>query len=357
MMTLWRQRLAPSRGQRRWGRALLSVVALAIPGAGCRDQPLKRLQVRLPDVTVIGPALREADGRPPNRAQRRKRKRYRDAPVYLDGTFVGMLKFSELPPSLPTIVRTLEDGRKVLRFGWSDYLESIGAPLEKVRAVHMYGGRDIVCVVSGDELRRVKNTFRFSFTRGNAGLPRLELPPGGVAYNTYVDKVRALAVYVDKVPPSYENNALHMPDGQTLPPNTYPYADGERHGGTRVYLDGAYRVAFKRRQLKSPWQLDPSDRGSPYRMGAALRGLGVAIDHLARVQLYDRRDRLLRDWQGEDTKRLAKLQFTLPKHNRGRILVVPETAAGEALAVESIQLFWHNKAADRGLPDDPTGSE
>ena len=335
-------------------RVPLAVVLTLLTAAplGCREESPRYLQQRLPDITVMGTPA--PAGRPPNRQQRRKRKRYRDAPVYLDGRFVGMLKFSELPPQLPTILRQLEDGRTVLRFAWSDYLRSIGVSLERVQVAHLYGGRDIICVVPGDELRRTEKAFRFSFTRGASGLPRLELPPGGVKYNTYVDKVRALAVYVDKQPPRYENDELRMPDGQLVAPNVFPYADGERHGGTRVYLDGTYRAAFKRRNLKPALQRDPGQHGSPYDMGASLRAFGVDMSQVKRARLFDRRDGVLLDLAGSDLKRLTELSYTLPQHNRGRIMLAASDGS-KPVAVESVALFGATEPADRKIPSRPAG--
>src|SRR5690606_3498342 len=118
--------------------------------------------------------------------------------------------------------------------------------VEDLRAVHFYGGRNIVCMVDGSEIRRVGDAFRFSFTRSDAGRPRLEPPVDGIRYNSFVDKIRAVAIYVDKTPPRYERGELHFADGRREPVMgergllNIPYSDGERHGGTRVYLDGAF---------------------------------------------------------------------------------------------------------------------
>ena len=256
-----------------------------------------------------------------------------------------MLKFAELPPSLPTPLETLEGGKVVRRFAWTQYFAAIGVDLAQIEAVHFYGGRNMICVVAGDELRRVGERFRFSFTRATSGFPRLEPPEDGIRYNTYVDKGQAVAVYVKKPAPSYDDlEGLRMPDG-TKVEKGFPYAASERHGGTRIYLDGKLVNVFHRRAL------DPdSQRESGYELAAALRDLGADLTGVRQIHLVSGRQELATEIDGAAA---AGVTFDVPRGSHGRIRVGAPVDAD----VDAILLYAHATPADRGLPDDPNGSQ
>src|SRR5262245_38559968 len=94
-----------------------------------RTSPAKRL----------GPALAErlpaADqfGKMPE-----KKRRFREAAVYVDGLARGVLKHSELAPNVRPILEKRGDTEFPV-YSLSEYLASVGVDLEKIRALHLYG--------------------------------------------------------------------------------------------------------------------------------------------------------------------------------------------------------------------------
>jgi hypothetical protein len=288
-------------------------------------------------------------------AQRRKRKRWGATALYIDGQFVGMLRFPELPPQLETRIEKLEipdEDIYVRRFVWAELFQIHGVDIDAIRAVHFYGGRNFIQVVEGDEFRRVGDTFRFSFTKGTGGKPRQRPPKGGMEYNTGIDIVRAVAVYVDKEAPSYDRGKIEFSDGTVMGTRdergrmVIPYSDGERHGGTRVYMDGKYIDAFRRRGLTEDLMVDRSDPDSAYMLGKALKSFGVDLDGLRRIEFWDGRDELAGALEGEELGKLAKMTFVLGQHSRGRVQV-PEIKEEK---LRSIVLYKKTKPADRTIP-------
>jgi len=323
-----------------------ATIGAVLASLGCgSDAEAERLKLVLPDpVTYFGD-----HERPDNRTERRKEKRRRFKPpaVYVDGKFRGMLRFKELSPALPTIYQELEDGRLVRRFGWADYVESLGVKLDALKALHINGGRDRTSVIEGDELRRVGNLLRFSFSRSDSGKARMEYPEDGVKTNASVDMLRSVTIYVDKEPPHLEGRAkLLMPDGK--PVKGIPYAEGELHGGTRIYIDGEYVNSFRRREMTNDLLVDASQKGSPYDFSKALDKLGVDRAGVKRVWLVARNESMIGDLHGADIKKkISELRFTLPEHSRGRI-VLPSLSKEEKLA--AIIMFRSTEPADRSVP-------
>jgi hypothetical protein len=327
-----------------WTTSVIFGAILLNSGCGSGEE-LQRLKLVLPDLVQL-PGERD---RPANRAERRKnkRRRFKPAAVYVDGKFTGMMRYKELPPQLPTIYQELEDGRLVRRFGWVDYVESVGVKLDVVRALHISGGRDRTCVIEGDELRRVGNLLRFSFSRSDSGKARMEYPEDGVETNASVDMIRSVTIYRDKEPPHLEGRAkLLMPDG--TPVKGIPYAEGERHGGTRVYVDGVYVGAFRRREMTNDLLMNAKDKASPYALDKALSKLGVNRVGIKRIQLVARNETLVADLDGADlAKKLGEIGFILPEHSNGRI-VVPSLSKDDKLA--AIILYRASQPAARTVP-------
>ncbi|MEQ9318882.1 MAG: hypothetical protein RIF41_06960 [Polyangiaceae bacterium] len=289
-------------------------------------------------------------------AERRSRKRWGATALHIDGKFVGMLRFPELPPQLETQVEKLDiedEDIYVRRFVWADLFAAHGVDIEKIRAVHYYGGRNFIQVVQGDEFRRVGDTFRFNFTSGTRGKPRQRPPADGMDYNTGIDIVRAVAVYVGKEPPTYDHGKITFPDGTVCSSFdekgriVIPYSDGERHGGTRVYMDGKYIDAFRRRSLGPELQVDPGSPESPYRLGKALTTMNAAVGCARRIELWDSHDKLAGVIDGERARRLDDVTFVLGQHSRGRVQL-PEISDERLSAVI---IYCDTEPADRSLPE------
>src|SRR5690606_30774388 len=109
-----------------------AVLALVLGlAAGCEE--------RASDLEAgLGPAADQllAGVQIPAKKRGGKRKRFADAPVFVDGSFRAMLKYNELPPTLPTRFKTFDDGKVVRRFAWTDYFAALGVDLSAIDAVH-----------------------------------------------------------------------------------------------------------------------------------------------------------------------------------------------------------------------------
>jgi len=329
------------------------LVALSLFGCSRTDDgvPLaKRMFEVSKDV-----AAEETEGSVLPQAARRRRKRWGSTAVYVDGKFKGMLRFPELPPQVQTRIEKLEiddEDIYVRRFVWADLFKAHGVDIAAIKAVHFYGGRNFIQVVDGDEFRRVGDTFRFNFTGGTRGKPRQRPPKDGIDYNTGIDIVKAVAVYIDEEPPSYAHGKMTFSDGTTLATvdekgrMVIPYSDGERHGGTRVYMDGKYIDAFRRRGLKPELQVDSSDPESPYLLGKTLQSMGISFDCVHRVELWDKSQDLAGTFEGPSLEQLHEATFVLGQHSRGRVQI-PEIS-DERLS--AIVLYCDTEPADRSLP-------
>jgi len=270
----------------------------------------------------------------PTRAERRRGKgRFGNAGVYVDGRFVGMLKHAELPPTLSTTWKVLEDGRAVRRYAFTEYLAALGVDVARVQALHLHGGRSRVGIISGSELRRVGAKLQFSFTRSDSGKPRVEYPDERLDTNTSVDKLAGLAVYLDKPAPRYDSGSrtLRLADGR--PVAGMAYSKGERHGGTRVYLDGRFIGSVHRRSLSETL------RDGEHSLASLIAEMGVEEQDVHHLQLVTRRGRVAVD---DSAERLEALSFSLARHSRGRIRV-----AALDDNVEAIQLFHTTRPAQR----------
>jgi hypothetical protein len=261
--------------------------------------------------------LAHAGDRPSER-NGRGRKGKGDAGVYVDGRYAGALRFQELPAALETTWFTMQDGRKARRYTIADYLGAIGVELGEVRALHLHGGRARVTLIDGDELRRTASRLHISFTKGDGGDPQFRYPGVDLRTNTAVDKISAMAVYVDKTPPVRQNGQLVL-DGQVL--------TGLAHGaeapkGTRVYLDGRFVGAVRHGDLAADGTA----------LGAALASLGVSRP-VASLRLVARDELAL-----EGDARLTERTVRAASQSRGRILV--DGVAGDQ-PIDAVVLSSH----------------
>ncbi|MFO0550595.1 MAG: hypothetical protein U0271_19530 [Polyangiaceae bacterium] len=177
-------------------------------------------------------------------------KRFGDAPVYIDGQPVGILRYLELPERLVPHDHELLDGRKVPRFRLVEYLEAVGVDLTTVNEVHLVGGRNRTSILKGAALRAHRTDLTFSFTKETGGKARVHWPGSGIEVNTTIDTIVSLSVYVKKAPPRYdpESHKLFYADGSVV--EGIPYASPEASlRGTRVYVDSRLVGAVKRKRI------------------------------------------------------------------------------------------------------------
>lgn len=263
----------------------------------------------------------------------RGRGRAAEAVSYVDGEPRGVLRFLELPPSLPVRWKTLEDGRKVRRYRVAEYVEALGVRLEDVAAVHFHGGRDRVSVVTGDQLRKNRETLLFSFTQAESGKPRMHYPDVDVMpVNTFIDLVYNLAVYAKKPAPTWDQaqRALLLPDGSKV--TGMAYVEGEKPGGTRVYVDSRLRAWIKRKLLPDKLvTADGDDETRRFSLSGFLEQNGVAMSAVRRLVLLSD-DEVLATYEGPKALP-ASLEFTMPRHSKGQILMTVGPTASRVSAV------------------------
>ncbi len=174
-------------------------------------------------------------------------RRFRDAPVVVDGELVAMLRFGELPARLAPRMTTLADGRLARRYRMSDWLAALGLDLATVQAVHWHGGRGRVAVIPGDAIRKWPDELLFSFTGGTSGKPRMHWVSPHFRPNDQIDLVSAVAIYLTRRPPSWDaDRGALLLDGAVV---TLPYADLTHRGGVRIYVGGRIAGTLKRKRL------------------------------------------------------------------------------------------------------------
>jgi hypothetical protein len=346
-------RRASIRPQMWIARSALGAVALAcaILGACSERDTVLTARATIPDLAGLAGLEIDDHERPARRDERREEKQRRgDAPVFVDGDMVGVLRYAELPPHLATTFQRLDDGRLVRRFAWRDYLVALGVDVAAIQAVHFYGGRTSVSVVAGDELRRLEDRLRFSFTQSSVGKPRMEYPADErTETNRQIDLLGAVAIYVRKPAPRYHNGEMRLPDGRLVV--GIPYSDtSEAHGGTRVYVDGAFRGSVRRRALSAKMLIEAGVPASGYSLGRTLEAMGVALADVKRAQLVGRHDDVLADWRdGEVRARIEPASFKLAENSRGRVVIAGVgEAGGEPLG--AIVLYAKRVPADRSIP-------
>ena len=267
-----------------------------------------------------------------------QKRRFKEAAVYVDGKPIGVLKHSELPPTLPLRKQRLADGREVPRWRFSEYLTAAGVPFDRVRAAHFLGGRDRAAIVAGDELRKQRDTLVFSFTRGYAGKPRVHWPPG-IVMNTSIDTIVAITLYVDKEPPTYKSSdhSFSFADGKSI--EGVPYAVPEEAlKGTRVYVDGALISAMKRKTLPNSMLMPGSDEAAPvFSLDAWLTSAGVDPAAARATDLLSGEDVITRLGPKEWASERKTLSFSLPRRSQGRILLhLPKEDAAVLAATPAV---------------------
>jgi hypothetical protein len=341
----------PDLGQRR-SRWLVLLAALALAACGKDPAP--------PLLKKVSPRLTERLGRGATQLPEAER-RFKEAAVYLDGKPIGVIKHSELPPSLPRRSQRLLDGREVPRYRVLEYLSTLGVPLDRLRAAHFLGGRGRASIVAGDELRRHPETLLFSFSRGDSGKPRMHWPEEGIAVNTTIDTLSGLALYVDKEPPHYDAKAHEFAFADGKPIEGIPYAEREEAlKGTRVYVDGLLVGAMRRRTLAEGMRLPGGSEESPrYALAAWLATMTGGASPQA-VELIAGEDLLTRLDAAQWAEEQAALTFTLPRHSQGKLAVLlpPGDPARKAAAstpmpeagIKVSAVLLHVKGAPPGAP-------
>lgn len=290
-------------------RWLIVLVALA----GCRESNVGK-------VDNTAPSTAEA----PRPAHGAGRDRWRGGGVYLDGIPIGALRYAELPPNLEPIWETQrhrqpfkagepirETETRVPRYRLTDYFAALGISIDQIKEVHMHGGRDAAIVLTRDDLRAHPNDILFRFAGDTYGKPIPQIR--GVEVGTSFDDMRALAIYVERTPPTLTAEHTLVLDGR--PVVGIPYYGQPMREGIRVYLDDRMVAMLKRNQ--SAVQQDIPLAGE-------LAKLGVDTKGIARMQLiYDEARGEAQPWTAP--------QFAFNPAGSGEVFVGKQPATAIAL--------------------------
>jgi hypothetical protein len=317
------------------------------------------------------PACRDSHAAPPPRARsalvrissnvvsqlpKDKKKRRHDATVYLDGNPVAFVKFLELPPGLAPAKLPAGDTRKAPRWSVAAYLEALRIDTSRIKQVHFYGGRGRVAVVDGAELRAKRDLLRFRFTAGDRGNLRMEWPGRDelTMTGTQTDIVSDIAVYLDRDPPRYDVLDGKVVDETGKPFPGIPFAPMERPGGTRVYIDGRFISAIKRKTLPDSVVIPGSAEAGRARFSLVkyLEMAGIdprsirALEAVSKESIVATRtgDALASDMPG--------LEFVMPKESKG---LAEMTALAPDRKLEAL-LLSTDKLPDRGAVRAESGS-
>jgi len=334
----------------RW--PLVALVAAATFATSCKkkDPPLP------PSVTAAS-ASASADPFLAEAQKAAKRQRFQEAIVYVDGEELAVMRLTELPPALKPVMLKLPDGREVPRYRYDEYLEALGVDMAKVKALHIYGGRTRVSIISGDMARRFRETLRFDFLRGeNGGKTRMRYPDGrdGFRTNTTIDLVVALAVYVKKDPPEFDQaeGEFHWPDGGVV--EGIPYAPQEEGHGTRFYVDGKLVSAMHRKTLPDKLLMEDSAPGHVrFSLTKYLDSVGVDAKQAKAVDFVWNDDVFARMSGPSWGRERESVAFSIPAHSHGKVAIhLPEdTKDAGALITESkisaVQLYVRATPPDR----------
>lgn len=320
------------------------VLSLLLAAPGCAPSPPPpRARSIAASIAEKLPVLRSPQQNVPD-----DRRRFKDAPVYIDGRRVGVIRPLEVPGNLKPRMRTRAGAKPAPRYSVAEYIAAAGGDLSKIREIHLYGGRTRVSVISGEELRKHTEDLFFLFTGGARGKPRIGWPPEGIKTNSSIDLVQAVAVYQEREPPIFDEKegAVHFADGKPI--EGIPYAPAEELKGTRFYSDGVLVGWMKRKTLPNAMLIPGADLASgQFSLAAFVASLGVDLRKVKAIELIQDDDPVAH-LDGAALTRDPPLAFTMPRRSQGNLVLwLPSAALTAAPAdkptlpirISAIQLF------------------
>jgi hypothetical protein len=263
--------------------------------------------------------------------------RWKDTAVYVDGRAVGMLAFGELPIGLAPVwiedavsvpVKPGQRGPasrtvKARQYRVTDYLRALGVDIARVRELHIHGPKSSeVLIVPGTDLRARGDGLRFRFGGEVAG-KAIPVVPGGLGNGRTPDKIAAVAVYVERMPPTLVRNVGFVLDG--APVTGIAYADAPVRGGFHVYRDDRLATILKRNRLA------PAAAGGDRPLLALLAEQGVDTAGVVEAWIIHR-ERRSRRLAGDE---LAAASLALHEGSRAAIHVGATELPVTALALHS----------------------
>jgi len=334
----------------RWGSIAL---AFGMAASCSKTQPTASAQTNAPlpraTVATVPPP---ADGQ---HGAGRKGGGFNETAVYVDGQAKGILRYSELPPTLkPLALPEIDELPDVARYyRLADYLQSTGVDVDKVREVQVYGPHDRIAIISGDELRTLRDRLVFDFSRQTSGKPRARWSQlHALPHRPMIDTILNISVYITKTAPELAHGDMWI-DGRPVE-DGIPYVGDGVPKGTRVYADGKLDGWVRRKTLPSKLVAPGGEPGhTRFSTDAFLAYLGADARNAKAIDFYDGDDLLAR--VDGKTWALSKGEyvFELPTRSHGQ---VKELFPGDKSSrVTSIRLYVH--AAPPARQPDPAALE
>ena len=281
--------------------------------------------------------------------------RWRDTGIYIDGKFVGLLNWPELPLALapvwikvkasaPKRYGTSDTGWKWARerrYRFRDLVTALGVAPAKVREIHVYGPRfSQTTIVTGKQLAsKLADEWYFRFG-GNVRGKAIEALPDGLGNGVAADKVSAVMIYIEKAPPVLDRARGLILDGEVQ--QGVPYFGTPLRGGVRVYKDDRLVAYIKRQDLPTDqanttsgeprWQL------FPYLISHGVDLSDVAEGWVVRQEAWAERF---------DKAQLETIWFAAGAQAKGHIELGDQKVKAQALILRSRPLT----AAEHPAPD------
>jgi hypothetical protein len=240
-----------------------------------------------------------------------------DAPVYVDGAQVSVLRYGDLVIAPHAILEG-----ETPSFSVYDYVKSIGIAPESIKSIHFHGNSDRIASIEGSELVKQKDRFTFTFSSATTGAPIQRWDTEGLKNEFVVHELRKVSVFVKKAPIAiHPQRRCHL-DAQGKCTDAMPYADKDPVHGTRVYVDGKMVGFVKRRQIQDSVLAGKTDDGDQkYNVAKFVESLGVKSDGITAVELVAGDDVVGRASAEQFDRLSPDFFFVLPKHNHGKVRV------------------------------------
>lgn len=235
-----------------------------------------------------------------------------DAPVYVDGAQVGVLRYGDLAIAPASML-----GENTPMYRVYDYVKSLGVAPESMKSVHFHGNNDRISSIEGSELLKEKDRFQFKFSDETTGAALQRWDTEGLKNEFVGHEFRRVTIYVHKAAPAiHPQRRCHLAaDGECT--DQIPYAQGDAAKGTRVYVDGKMVGFVKRRQVGGSMLLGDNAEGEHmFSVAKLVASFGVDLTNVKAVELVAGDDVI-----GRADRLAADLSFTLPKHNHGKVRV------------------------------------
>ncbi|MGD0528040.1 MAG: hypothetical protein ABSE49_23100 [Polyangiaceae bacterium] len=327
----------------RWG---LFALVFGAAASCSKAQPTASAQTRPPPQRLsMAEVPPPADGQ---HGEGRKGGNFRESVVYVDGQAKGILRFSELPPTLKPILEPEIDDLGIPRYyHLVDYLQAIGVDVDHIREMHVSGSHDRIAVFTGEELRSHRDRMVFDFTQQVAGKPRARWAQlHAIPHKPMVDVILNVSIYIAKTPPTFAHGDIWL-DGKVVD-EPIPYVGDGVPKGTRVYSDGKLDGWVRRKTLPNKLIAPDSEvTNAKFSTDAFLAYVGADTRNAKTIDFYAN-DALVARVDGKTwSQTKGQYEFVLPSRSHGQVeQLFPGDLQGR---VTSIKVYVHATAPERKL--------